>query len=224
MPSSAPAPATTRRLPTVVVVGLLVAMAALAAALGHQLLASSSTTVVSASSTVSWPSSSGASALDPPRVQHRARLGEADGALPDGATAFDEEIPGIANLDPVLLEALRQATAAAAEAGIELQVNSGWRSPAYQDRLLREAVAEHGSEEAAARWAATPETSLHVSGDAVDVGPPEAASWLAEHGADHGLCPVYENEPWHFELRPEAVDHGCPPLYADPTDDPRMQP
>jgi D-alanyl-D-alanine carboxypeptidase len=24
------------------------------------------------------------------------------------------------------------------------------------------------------------------------------------------------------ELRPEAIGHGCPPIYADPTHDPRM--
>jgi zinc D-Ala-D-Ala carboxypeptidase len=37
------------------------------------------------------------------------------------------------------------------------------------------------------------------------------------------LCQIYSNEPWHYELRPEAIDHGCPPMYADPTQDPRMQ-
>ncbi len=147
----------------------------------------------------------------------------ADGILPDGATAFDEQHPGVANLDPDLLRALRGATTDALDHGIGLEVNSGWRSAAYQDQLLREAVAEHGSEEEATRWVATPETSAHVSGDAVDVGPPGAAAWLAGHGAAYGLCPVYGNEPWHFELHPEAVGGSCPPLYADPTEDPRMQ-
>jgi hypothetical protein len=31
---------------------------------------------------------------------------EADGALPDGVTVFDEQYPGVANLDPDLLQAL----------------------------------------------------------------------------------------------------------------------
>ena len=75
----------------------------------------------------------------------------------------------------------------------------------------------------AARWVATPSTSAHVSGDAVDIGPSGAAAWLSEHGAAYGLCQIYGNEPWHYELRPEAIDHGCPPMYADPTHDPRMQ-
>ena len=57
---------------------------------------------------------------------------------------------------------------------------------------------------------ATPETSPHVSGDAVDIGTPDATAWLSEHGAEYGLCQIYRNEPWHYELRPEAIDHGCP--------------
>jgi zinc D-Ala-D-Ala carboxypeptidase len=71
---------------------------------------------------------------------------------------------------------------------------------------------------------ATPATSPHVSGDAVDVGPSAAAAWLSEHGAAYGLCQIYGNEPWHYELRPEAVTRTCPATYADPTHDPRMQP
>jgi hypothetical protein len=58
---------------------------------------------------------------------------------------------------------------------------------------------------------------------AVDIGPSEATAWLSEHGADYGLCPLYANEPWHYELRAQAVEVGCPPPYADPTHDPRMQ-
>ena len=96
--------------------------------------------------------------------------------------------------------------------------------PRYQNQLLREAVSEYGSEGEAARWVATAGTSAHVSGDAVDIGPVDATAWLSDHGAEFGLCQIYSNEPWHYELRPEAIDHGCPPRYADPTQDPRMQP
>jgi zinc D-Ala-D-Ala carboxypeptidase len=134
------------------------------------------------------------------------------------------EPPGVANLDPELLSALRQAATDAADEGVELVVDSGWRTPEHQEQLLREAVSKYGSEEEAARWVATPDKSAHVSGDAVDIGPSGAAAWLSEHGAAYGLCQVYGNEPWHYELRPEAIDHGCPLPYADPTQDPRMQP
>ena len=158
-----------------------------------------------------------------PRSEQRGALGEADGAVPDGTTVFDGEIAGVANLDPALLGALRQAATDAAGDGVEFYVTSGWRSPKYQDQLLREAVSTYGSAEEAARWVATADTSPHVSGDAVDIGPFDATAWLSEHGAEYGLCQIYRNEPWHYELRPEAIDRGCPPMYADPTHDPRMQ-
>jgi zinc D-Ala-D-Ala carboxypeptidase len=151
------------------------------------------------------------------------RLTVDDGVVPDGVTVFDDQFPAVANLDPELLTALRQAAKAAADDGVEFTVNSGWRSPAYQDELLREAVSEYGSEEEAARWVATAKTSLHVSGDAVDLGDSDATAWLAEHGAGFGLCQTYRNEPWHHELRPGAVRHGCPAPYADPTEDPRLR-
>ena len=154
----------------------------------------------------------------------RAGTTEADGVLPDGVTVFDDGYPGVGDLDPALLDALRAAATDAASDRIELHVNSGWRSPAYQDRLLRQAVSEYGSEAVAARWVATADTSPHVSGDAVDIGPAAATEWLSRHGAPYGLCRTYGNEPWHFELRPRAARHGCPATYADPTQDPRMQP
>ena len=192
-----------------VVAGLLVVIAAIAAALGHQSPGSSS--------------SPGASPTDRPRNQPPGPLGEADGAVPDGATVFDDEIPGVANLDADLLGALRQAATDAADDGVEFVVDSGWRTPEYQEQLLHEAVSKYGSEEEAARWVATPNRSAHVSGDAVDIGPSAATAWLFEHGAQYGLCRIYANESWHYELRPEASERGCPPTYADPTHDPRMQ-
>jgi LAS superfamily LD-carboxypeptidase LdcB len=147
---------------------------------------------------------------------------EADGALPRGVTVFDDEYPGVANLDPDLLRALRAAATDAARDGVTFHVNSGWRVPEYQSHLLREAIARYGSAEEAARWVATVETSAHVAGHAVDLGPAAAKAWLSEHGARYGLCQIYRNEPWHYELRPEAVRGGCPPMYADPSQDPRM--
>ena len=148
-------------------------------------------------------------------------VGEADGVVAGSASVFDD-VPAVSNLDQGLLVALRRAARDAARNGVELEVNSGWRSPAYQEQLLREAVSKYGSEAEAARWVATPATSPHVSGDAVDVGP-SASAWLSRHGAEYGLCQIYGNEAWHFELRAEAVGHGCPRRYADAAHDPRMQ-
>jgi LAS superfamily LD-carboxypeptidase LdcB len=187
---------------------LAVAVAVIVAALGQS----------SESSELSAPSAGGLA-----RSAHHGPLGEADGVIPRGASVFDDETPAVANLDPGLLEALRRAAADAASAGVELHVNSGWRSRDYQEQLLRAAVSEYGSAEEAARWVATPDTSSHVSGDAVDIGPFDAAAWLSANGAEYGLCQIYGNEPWHFELRADAADRGCPATYADPTDDPRLQ-
>jgi zinc D-Ala-D-Ala carboxypeptidase len=205
------------------VAGLLVIIAAIAAALGYQLLASSSSTAASPIDVLRGEHRGLRSEHRGLRSEHRGALGEADGAVPDGATVFDDEIPGVANLDPDLLGALRQAATDAADDGVEFFVDSGWRSPEYQNQLLREAVSEYGSEEEAARWVATAETSAHVSGDAVDIGPDDATAWLSAHGAEYGLCQIYGNEPWHYELRPEAIAQGCPAMYADPTQDPRVQ-
>ncbi len=118
---------------------------------------------------------------------------------------------------------MRRAATDAADDGVEFYVDSGWRSPEHQERLLREAISKYGAEAAATRWVATPNTSAHVKGDAVDIGRSAAAAWLSEYGAAYGLCQIYGNEPWHYELRPEAIAHGCPPTFADPTHDPRMQ-
>ena len=153
----------------------------------------------------------------------RQGLGEADGATPDGTTVFDDGIPAVARLNADLLGAVRRAATDAADDGVRFHVDSGWRSPRYQERLLREAISKYGSEAEATRWVATPNTSAHVQGDAVDIGPSGAAAWLSDRGAAYGLCRIYANEPWHYELRPEAIAHGCPPPYPDPTHDPRMQ-
>ena len=169
------------------------------------------------------PGAAAPGGADPRDRPLRGALGEADGAVPDGTTVFDNEYPAVANLDPNLLRALRQAARDAAGDGVEFYVNSGWRSRKYQEQLFREAVSKYGLTKEAARWVDPPGTSAHESGDAVDIGHSDATAWLSEHGADYGLCQIYSNEPWHYELRPEAIDHGCPPMYADPTQDPRMQ-
>ena len=219
----APARPTTRRIPKILVFGVLVFVAAIVGALGYQSLASSSSTAASPIDVLRSEHRGLPSEPRGLRSEHRGALGEADSAVHDGTTVFDDDVPGVAKLDSDLLGALRQAATDAADDGVEFNVDSGWRSPAYQEQLLREAISEYGSEAEAARWVATPNKSAHVSGDAVDIGSSDAAAWLSERGAEYGLCQIYGNEPWHYEIRPEASDHGCPPVYADPTQDPRMQ-
>ena len=172
------------------------------------------------------PQASGEVPADPPfllQPRDQASLGAKDGEVPGGVTVFDVRYPAVTNLDPALLGALRRAAMGADGSGVEFFVNSGWRSEQYQVQLFAQAVDEYGSGAEAARWVASPGTSVHEAGGAVDLGPDEAQEWLSGHGAGYGLCQVYDNEPWHYELRLDAIDHGCPARYADPTHDPRMQ-
>lgn len=139
---------------------------------------------------------------------------EADGAIDGSATVDEIDAPAIARLDPALLAALTQAVDAAAADGMQIEITSGWRSRAYQQWLFDDAVATYGSVEVARQWVAAPDASSHVTGSAVDIGPVDAQFWLLEHGPTWGLCQVYGNERWHFEL---ATDAGgaCPELRPD---------
>ncbi|MCT1478268.1 M15 family metallopeptidase [Microbacterium sp. p3-SID336] len=150
---------------------------------------------------------------------------EADGVIRDGdqPTVFEEDRAAIGNLDPELRAALQRAAVDAEHDGVTILVNSGWRSALLQEHMLQEAITEYGSEEEARRWVATPDTSEHVTGDAVDLGPLPALDWLVQRGWRYGLCQIYANESWHYELRPAAADEGCPELLADPTADPRTK-
>ena len=114
-------------------------------------------------------------------------------------------------LDPTLLATVQQAANAAAADGITIGLTSGWRSPEFQQQLFNDAVAQYGSTAIASQYVASPQVSKHVIGKAVDVGPTDADTWLMRNGAAYGLCQIYANEIWHFEL---ASDYGgtCPPL------------
>ncbi|MEZ0356468.1 M15 family metallopeptidase [Mycobacterium sp. SA01] len=145
--------------------------------------------------------------VDPPAVA------AGDGSLADGQvlTPFDVQNPAVGRLDPRLLDAIQQAASAASAEGITMTITSGWRSPEFQQRLLDSAVAQYGSLAAAREYVQTPEASKHVVGEAVDVGGVGADQWLMAHGARFGLCRIYANEVWHFELATDAVGN-CPPL------------
>jgi zinc D-Ala-D-Ala carboxypeptidase len=135
------------------------------------------------------------------------------GWIPDGRTLspFDVSNPALAQLDPSLLKAVQDATRAAAAQGVDLRITSGWRSKGFQQRLFDDAVGKYGSADIARQFVASPDVSKHVVGQAVDVAPADADNWLIRNGAQFGLCQIYANELWHFEL---AVDHqgNCPQL------------
>lgn len=227
-----PAPAVTGRRRSAILAFGVIAIVALVGALVDLSSASSGVepapmpTVDPDTATVPTPPPSHAAPVGPvdrlPRAQQRG-LGEADGIVPAGTTVFDDEVPAVTKLDASLRDALRRAAADAARGRVQIYLDSGWRSPEYQAELLRRAIDKYGSEDEAARWVATPDASAHVSGDAVDLGRSSALAWLSKNGAAYGLCQIYRNEPWHYELRPDAVDRGCPRMYADAASDPRMQ-
>jgi zinc D-Ala-D-Ala carboxypeptidase len=135
------------------------------------------------------------------------------GWIPDGQTMspFDLSNPALAQLDPALLKAIQDAADAAKAEGIDVRITSGWRSIGFQQRLFDDAVRTYGSVDIARQFVASPEVSKHVVGQAVDVAPVDADKWLIRNGAQFGLCQIYANEIWHFEL---AVDQqgNCPPL------------
>jgi LAS superfamily LD-carboxypeptidase LdcB len=125
-----------------------------------------------------------------------------------------DQQPTTGHLDPDLQDAVRAAARDAQDDGVELVITSGWRSRQHQQRLFDEAVRKYGSEQEARRYVSTPDTSAHVTGDAVDIGPTDADDWLNQHGADYGLCQVFANEIWHFELATTPGD-PCPEMLPD---------
>ena len=173
---------------------------------------SSACSVVAAASSARSASVRGASAPSRrPRGAVAVRSARPTAPSPTARRSSTTTIPGVANLDPD--SARRPAP------GRDGRRRRRRRVP-RQQRLALPGVpgrscsarrsSKYGSEAEAARWVATPDTSAHVSGDAVDIGPADATAWLSEHGAAYGLCQIYGNEPWHYELRPEAVDARLP--------------
>jgi hypothetical protein len=135
------------------------------------------------------------------------------GSIPDGqmVSPFDVENPVVGFLDPLLLKAIQAATRAAIAEGVDVKLTSGWRSKGFQKRLFDEAVTAYGSVDGASQFVASPDRSMHVVGKAVDVGPVVADEWMIHHGPRFGLCQIYANEIWHFELAVDAQGN-CPPL------------
>jgi Transglycosylase SLT domain/D-alanyl-D-alanine carboxypeptidase len=98
------------------------------------------------------------------------RTGE--GMRPDVAAAFD------------------RMAAAAAQAGLTLVVNSGFRSDAEQAALF----AAHPDP----TWVAPPGHSLHRCATELDLGPEAAYGWLAANASRFGFLQRYSWEAWHY--------------------------
>jgi Transglycosylase SLT domain/D-alanyl-D-alanine carboxypeptidase len=97
---------------------------------------------------------------------------QGEGMRPDVAAAFD------------------LMAASAAQAGLALVVNSGFRSDAEQAALF----AAHPDP----TWVAPPGQSLHRCATELDLGPETAYGWLAEHATRFGFVQRYSWEAWHY--------------------------
>lgn len=123
-------------------------------------------------------------------------------------------------VDARIIQPLEEMIKAAAQAGHELMLISGYRSEDYQRELYQNYVRQYGEEEAR-RFSAPPGTSEHQTGLVVDLGRPdgeceiqecfgetEEGKWLASNAYKYGFIVRYTQgdeditgymyEPWHF--------------------------
>jgi len=84
--------------------------------------------------------------------------------------------------------------AAAKQDGVNITITSGFRTRAEQEKLY--AAYKNGT----GNLAAKPGTSNHESGDALDLGPPSAYSWLKQNAGRFGFKNTVAGEPWHWSL------------------------
>ncbi|MEN9679888.1 MAG: hypothetical protein RLZ57_1017 [Actinomycetota bacterium] len=125
--------------------------------------------------------------------------------------------PGATSLNPEVQKRFDEAKAAAILDGVNLYIQSGYRSLELQTKLFNDAVAKYGSAEEASKWVSPPSVSRHPQGIAIDINypaDPVGAKWLEINGYKFGLCRVFENEWWHFEPN-IAPGQKCPPRYAN---------
>jgi len=127
-------------------------------------------------------------------------------ALPAGKS--EDHLRGLqgefaTRLDKMIAEAPPEVRSA-------LQINSGYRSVERQAEIFRDAVAKHGSEAKARKWAAPPGKSNHNHGHAVDLVAKGAAArdfhktaagqWVHANAEKYGLYFPMGHEPWHVEM------------------------
>ena len=91
---------------------------------------------------------------------------------------------------PDVARAFDRMERAARADGVALLITSAYRSDAEQAVLWR----RHPDP----RWVARPGESLHRYGTELDLGPPAAYAWLAEHAGAFHFLKRYDHEPWHF--------------------------
>ena len=91
---------------------------------------------------------------------------------------------------PDVARAFDRMERAARAYGVTLLITSAYRSDAEQAVLWRRNPDP--------KWVARPGESLHRYGTELDLGPPAAYAWLAEHAGEFHFLRRYPHEPWHF--------------------------
>ena len=110
-------------------------------------------------------------------------------------------VPVGQGFQPTFQSGLDAMIAAAREAGHDVSISSGYRTPARQKMLFDQAVAKYGSPEAARKHVAPPGSSAHNHGFAADLayGDDAARQWVHENAGRFGLGFRMGHEPWHIE-------------------------
>jgi LAS superfamily LD-carboxypeptidase LdcB len=143
-------------------------------------------------------------------------------ALPDGyapadlVSAFVHGVPaaGVQVVRGIIVDDTRALIAAAADAGHDLYIGSGFRSQAFQEAVFAAQVRRWGDADTANRYSARPGHSHHQLGTTIDFtntfaafrrGP--AADWLGDNAHRFGFVLPYTaaavdrtgyvDEPWH---------------------------
>ena len=101
---------------------------------------------------------------------------------------------------PDVAMAFERMAAAASADGVQLIINSAYRSDAEQAVLW----AAHPDP----KWVAPPGTSLHRNGTELDLGPPSAYAWLDAHGGAFHFVQRYSWEDWHWGYTLSAASSG----------------
>lgn len=94
-------------------------------------------------------------------------LSESDGSIV--STPYQDKNGNPVRLNPAAAQGLTRIQDLARAKGIEVRINSSYRSVEEQTRLWRDALAKYGSAEEARRWVAPPGRSRHNSGGAIDM-------------------------------------------------------
>jgi len=138
-----------------------------------------------------------------------------DGAQPDGKAPRDVDVSNLRNghvpasklssvgegeklLDPAARQ-FRRMDAAARAAGIDLHVESGYRTYAEQAQLYRDYQNGTGN------LAAPPGRSTHGLGLSADIrtaADPRVSRWLRANASKYGFVNDVPSEPWHWNYRP----------------------